>query len=331
VLTGAPNTVAVTGGNGFIGSRVVAMLCAQGYTVRCLVRDGSNLERLDGLKIDYVSGDVRDPSTLKNLLHGAKSCIHLASVSAWGKLGTDHLEETIVEGTRNVLSAALVARCRRVVIVSSVLAVNGTPSPCIMNEDADFDLWATRMRYAHAKRRAEDVAGEFSMLGLDVVRVNPVETFGDEDFDLVTSRNLLDFLTNWPCLVTRGGTAIAGVTEVAEGIVSAMQRGRGGERYILGGDNLSITQLARLTLSIAGQRKPVVYVPLGVLKVVVALLSRLNLPTPVVPGVLDYLGYYYYVDSVKAVRELGYQPRPARDVLEPAVRWLRESGHLVAR
>ena len=107
-----------------------------------------------------------------------------------------------------------------------------------------------------------------------------------------------------------------------------MLQGRPGERYILGGENLTVEQLARLTIEIAGQRKPVLKLPNFLLKGIVGLLARLRLPTPVVPDVLDYATRFFFMDSSKAMRELGYKPRPAREVLTPVVAWLRAAGHV---
>jgi len=327
-VAGETESVFVSGGNGFIGSRVVRCLHDQGYQINCLLRASSDTSRLDGISYRRFNGDVRDADSMRDAIAASQYAIHLASLSAWHQLDGPALEDTIIGGARNVLELARQEQTQRVVIVSSILAINGTLSPRMIHEDDGYELTDPGMRYAHAKKAVEDMVGEFTADGLEVIIVNPVETYGPEDHDMVTACNLIDFLNNWPCLTTRGGTAITGVEEVAGAIVSALKRGNSGERYILGGDNLSIRELARLTLMIAGQKKPIVHIPLALLKVVIPMMMRLRLPPPIVPEMLPYLGYYFFTDSTKAVSELDYQPKSAVEVLTPVVKWLAETDRI---
>lgn len=324
--------VFVTGGHGFIGARVVAQLLAQGDTVRCLVRTTSDTARIDHLNVERATGDVRDAASVAAAMAGCHACIHLASVSSWDQINSPVVTETVIDGTRNVLAAAVQAGVRRTVFVSTSIAVNGSKKPVVHDERSAFELVGSGLKYAEAKNAAETLVAEHLAAHPDfeVVIVNPAEVYGPEDTALVTAGNLRDFIKDWPALACKGGTAVTHVDDVASGMVAALDRGRSGERYILGGDNLTVTELARLTVEIAGQKKPVWTLPNALLKGVVKTLAALHLPTPVIPDVLDYATRYFFMSSEKAKKELGYAPRDARACITPVVFWLREAGHVPA-
>ncbi len=320
--------VFVTGGNGFIGSRVVRNLCEKGHDVRCLLRETSDTSRIDDLEFERFLGDVRDRDSVIEGMQGMEGCIHLASVSAWEDMKSDALEATIIDGTRHILDCAVEAGHVRTVYVSSTIAVNASDEPRIFDETSPFELAGSGLRYAEAKHQAEKLVAEYVEGGLEVVIVNPAEVYGPEDHGFVTAGNIRDILKDWPALACRGGTAITHVEDVAAGMVAALERGRAGERYILGGDNVSVEELVRLTLEIDGQKKPVLRLPNAPMKWTIQTMARMGLPTPVVPDVLDYATRFFFVDCTKAREELGYTPRPARECLEPVVRWLRDAGHV---
>ena len=320
--------VFVTGGNGFIGSRVVRRLVEQGHQVRCLVRPTSDTSRIDDLEFERFLGDVRDRASMVEGMKGADGCIHLASVSSWDDIESDALEPTVLDGTRHLLDCAVEAGNVRTVYVSSATAVNASTEPKVFDESSPFELEGTPLRYAIAKHKAERLVLDYVGKGLPVVIVNPCEVYGPDDTGFITAGNIRDILKDWPALACRGGTAVAHVDDVAAGMVAALEKGRPGERYILGGDNLSVEALVRMTLEIDGQSKPIVRLPNGPLKWTVKTMARVGLPTPVIPGVLDYATRFFFMDCTKAREELGYTPRPARECLEPVVRWLREAGHV---
>ena len=320
--------VFVTGGNGFIGSRVVRRLVEEGHEVRCLLRATSDTRRIEGLAFERFVGDVRDAASLTEGMRGAQACIHLASVSSWDDIRSPILEPTVLDGTRHVLDAAEAAGGLRLIYISSSTAVNATPEPRVFDETTPFELEGTPLRYAIAKHRAELMVLERAAAGLDAVIINPCEVYGPDDTGFVTAGNIRDALRDWPALACRGGTAIAHVDDIAAGIVAALERGRAGERYILGGDNLTVEELVRLAIDIGGQNKPVLRLPNGFVKGLVRALVFLHLPTPVIPEILDYATLFFFVSCDKARRELGYEPRPAREVLTPVVEWLRAEGHV---
>lgn len=319
----------LTGGHGFIGSRVVRRLSAEGHESRCLVREHSKTHRIDDLVFEKTSGDVRDLDSLVRGMQGMDACIHLASISSWTEMTSSALEDTILGGTENIIRAAHRAGLKRVVFVSSSMAINASAAPQVFDEQSKFELDDPKYRYPLAKYRAERRALELAAeTGVELVIVNPAEVYGPNDDTFVTAGNLRDILKDWPALACTGGSAVTHVDDVAAGIVAALLRGRPGERYILGGENLEVSEIVKLTLDIAGMKKPILRMPNGVLKGVIFGMARVGLPTPVEPELLTYATLYWFMSSEKAKRELGYSPRPARACLEPAIRWLYEAGHL---
>tara|TARA_B100000575_G_C23013100_1_gene583537 strand:+ start:44 stop:1015 length:972 start_codon:yes stop_codon:yes gene_type:complete len=319
--------VFVTGGNGFIGSRVVRQLHAQGHEVRCLLRLTSKTDRIDMVPFERHIGDVRDVDSLVAGMDGCDGVIHLASISSWDQIRSPIMRIVVIDGTRNVLEAATKAGGLRTVFVSTCAAINGTVQPEVMDETTAFALDPKTYIYAGAKHEAEQICAEFAAGGLPVITVNPCEVYGPEDEDLITSSYLLDALKDWPVMSLHGGTAVAHVEDVANGIILALQKGRGGERYILGGENLHVRQVMEKTLEAGGQGgKFILQLPNGVIKAVVKSLAALKLPTPVIPDIVDYGTLFWYVDSRKAQDELGYTYRSADETITDVVGWLRESG-----
>ena len=325
-MTGAFR-VLVTGGNGFIGSVVVRMLVDKGYQVRCLVREHSRTERIDGLPVEQVRGDVCDAASVHAAMQGCGSVVHLAGISRWEEIHSPRMERVVVDGTTNVLDAARAAGGSRTVFVSSAVAVNGSRRPVVHTEASPSSLALDRYVYARAKREAEARCQRASADGVPVIIVNPGEVYGPNDTALVTAANLVDFARSPVVLVCNGGTSVAHVGDVAAGIVAALEKGRPGERYILGGDNLTIRELAELTLSILGQRKPIWTVPNPVVRLLAGA-GRFGVPLPFDPAVIPYATLYWFMDSRKAREELDATFRSARDTLAPTLDWLRAAGHV---
>jgi len=320
--------VFITGGNGFIGSVVVRALIGLGHRALCLVRDTSRTDRIDDLPFERARGDVRDPASVRAAMRGCDATIHLAAPGGWDPDDRALVDTVIVDGARHVLVAASELVGHRVVVVSSTAAIDASDSPRVFDETAAFSLRDRSLVYAHAKHRAECVALEAHARGVPVIIVSPAEVYGPGDTALTTAGNLVDFATAWPVLVCDGGTSIVHVDDVALGIIAALERGRSGERYILGGDNLSIRALAELVLSIRGRRAPIVTVPNGLGRLVSRISVAFRVPLPFNPHVVPYATRYWFVDNAKARRELGIEFRGARATIEPTIRWLEGEGYL---
>ena len=319
--------VLVTGGAGLIGSRVVHRLCGAGYEVACLLRPGARTDRIAELRWERLEGDILDPAAVRRALADCEAVIHLACPSAWRDIESDGIGDIIVSGLQNVLDGA--AENARVVFVSSLAALGpASRSERLSEEPLQPARKRPGMAYAYAKMCAEQICREASADGRDIVVVNPGETYGPGDDQLVTAGNLIGFLQPPVTVVCRGGTCIAYVDDVAEGIVAALERGRSGERYILGGENLEHTELARLVLDLAGRRQPVLAVPNVLLRWAVRVAAALGIPLPFERNVVPYATHYWFADNSKARHELEVEFRPAWETLQPTVAWLKQAGYV---
>ncbi len=321
----------VTGGNGFIGSVVVRHLIERGHDVVCLLRPGAATERIAGLTFATTPGDVRDASSVRAGMRGCDATLHLAAPGGWNADDPAMLDAVIVSGTRHVLEAARERRNHRVVFVSSSAAIDASETPCVFDERSPFTIADRALAYSHAKHRAEGEALAAHASGVDVVIVNPAEVYGPEDTALGTAANLIDFATSWPVLVCAGGTSVVHVEDVANGIVAALERGRAGERYILGGENMTVRGLAELVLTLRGRRAPIISIPRSVARSAAAMGRARHMPLPFNPHVVPYATRYWFVDNAKAQRELGVKFRDARATIAPTLEWLERAGHLPAR
>ncbi|HEV8449640.1 MAG TPA: NAD-dependent epimerase/dehydratase family protein [Gemmatimonadaceae bacterium] len=320
--------VFVTGGNGFIGSAVVRELVARGHTPVCLLRKTSDTKRIDALSFERAEGDVRDLASVRAGMARCDGTAHLAAPGGWHADDAAGLEDVIVNGARNVLESAAEIPGHRVLLVSSTAAINASDGPTVFDERAEFAVKDPRLHYAHAKHKAELVAREAFNRGVAVVIVNPAEVYGPGDTALGTSANLIDFAKAIPVLVCDGGTGVVHVDDVATGIVAALERGRPGERYILGGENITVRRMAELTLESTGRHVPIVPVPNGISRFVASAAIRLHVPVPFNPHVVPYATLYWFVDSSKARRELGVTFRDARATIASTIDWLRGAGML---
>jgi dihydroflavonol-4-reductase len=321
-------TVLLTGGNGFIGSVVARQLVDEGRRVRCLLRETSRTERIDDLEAERVTGDVRDPESLRRAIVDCDAVFHLAGPSSWSDIASPLMPAVVVSGTRNVLDAAARGGGPRMVHVSSAASVNGSDTPVVHDETSACTLPLERFAYVKAKREAEALCRHAAEDGLPVTIVNPTEVYGPRDTGLVTSGTLVDFAGSTPAVVCNGGTSVVHVEDVARGIVAALDRGRPGERYILGGENLSVLQLARTTLEILGRPLKTLSVPRGALRFAARVGGALRLPLPFNPAVVPYATLYWFMSSAKAERELGVHFRSARETLADTLHWLRDTGHV---
>jgi dihydroflavonol-4-reductase len=318
----------VTGGNGFIGSAVVRLLAREQHTITCLLRETSKVDRIADLSYTRFVGDIRDPDSLRRGMHGCDGVIHLASIANWEDMRSTQMHDVVVGGTSHVLAAAKNAGVARVVYVSSSTAINGSVHPEVQNENSSLELAGSGFAYALAKQEAERLCRTAAAEGLPVVMVNPTEVYGPQDTTMVTAGNLVDFITSWPVMVCRGGTSVVHVEDVAAGILAAYHRGRSGERYILGGDNLTVRQLATMTLALAGRSKPIVTMPHLVLRILAWFGTTFRCPLPFNPAIVPYATRYWFMDASKATGELGVTFRGAQEVLAPTVAWLKESSRI---
>ncbi len=323
----------VTGGTGFIGAHLVRALLARGRTVRCLVRSSSRLSNLEGLPVEIVTGDVTDAASLARAMGGAKIVYHCAADYRLSARHPREIHAANVEGTRNVLAAASEIGAERVVHTSSVGALGLTHDGRPGNEKTPVEPRSLIGHYKKSKHEAECVAVEFAARGLPVVIVNPSTPVGERDIKPTpTGQMIVDFLNRRMPAYVETGLNLVDVRDVAEGHVLAAEKGRVGEKYILGNRDMTLKEIFDALSKLTGVPSPAIklphWIPLAA-AAVSTLASKVAARPPRVPleGV-RMSRHKMYFDSSKAVRELGLPQSPVEEALGRAVAWFRENGYV---
>jgi dihydroflavonol-4-reductase len=324
--------VFLTGATGFVGSHVARALAEQGADLRLLVRSNSNLKNIQHLKADLFTGDLRDPASLEKGIAGCDAIFHVAADYRLWVRDPDEMYSANVEGTRAILAAARINKVRRVVYTSSV-ATMGFTQASLADENSPVSLANMIGPYKRSKFMAEQVAIKAARAGQDVVIVNPTTPVGERDIKPTpTGRIVVDFLKKkFPAYVDTG-LNLVDVKECARGHIAALEKGRPGERYILGGENLTLKQILDRLAAITGLPSPTIRVPYfvalatGVIDEIVTgrLLGRE--PRATIDAVR--MGRKkMFITSAKAERELGWKVVPVADALARAATWFRENGY----
>jgi dihydroflavonol-4-reductase len=353
--------VFVTGATGFLGSHVARALVAQGADLRLLVRPTSDLRNIAELNAERVAGDLRDPASIEKALSGCEVVFHVAADYRLWVRDPDEMYRSNVEGTRALLEAARKQGVRRVVYTSSVATMGfganghaaelgsartlrlrsgqacegGRPhTSTIADEDSPVSLAGMIGHYKRSKFMAEQVAFEAAKSGVDVVIVNPTTPIGERDVKPTpTGRLVLDFLKGKFPAYVETGLNLVDATECARGHIQALEKGKSGERYILGGENLTLKQILDRLGAITGLKSPTVKLPYvfalatGVVDEIVTgrLLGRE--PRATIDAVR--MGRkMMFVSSAKAERELGWRLVPVDGALRRSVEWFQANGYV---
>ena len=322
----------VTGGTGFIGSHVVRSLLQSEYQVTALVRPSSNLGNLQGLTVDIVKGDLNNPNIWEQM-RGCDYLFHVAAhYSLWQK-DRELLYFDNIEGTRNILAAAQKAGIKRTVYTSSVAAIGVGKSGEIVDETYQSPVEKLVGDYKKSKFLAEQVARSAAKKGQDIVIVNPSSPIGALDIKPTpTGDIILRFLRRQMPAYVDTGLNFIDVRDVAWGHLLALEKGKSGDRYILGNQNLSLKQLLEQLSQITNLPAPQIsvpsWIPLTVAWIDEKILSPLG-KTPTVPidGVRMAQQPMYY-DASKAIRELGLPQSPLNIALKDAVDWFMSNGYV---
>jgi dihydroflavonol-4-reductase len=324
----------VTGATGFVGSHVARALADHGADLRLLVRANSNTKNIDDLKADRVIGDLRDPASLEKGIAGCDVVFHVAADYRLWVRDPDEMYRANVEGTRAILEAARKNRVRRVVYTSSVATMGFTSNGQPADENSAVSLDKMIGPYKRSKFMAERLAIEAARAGQDVVIVNPSTPVGERDIKPTpTGRIVVDFLKKkFPAYVDTG-LNLVDVKQCAQGHISALEEGRSGERYILGGENLTLKEILDKLAAITGLPSPTVRVPYflalatGVVDEIVTGRIRGREPRATIDAVR--MGRKkMFVSSAKAERELGWKHAAVDDALRRAANWFRENGYV---
>ena len=324
----------LTGATGFLGAHVARVLAAQGAQLRVLVRPTSDLRNLQGLSAETATGDLRDSASIERAMAGCDTVFHVAADYRLWVRDPDQMYRSNVEGTRGLLAAARKNKVDRLVYTSSVATMGFSSDGTIADEDSPVTLEDMVGPYKRSKFMAEQIALGAGRSGQHVVVVNPSTPVGEMDIKPTpTGRIVLDFLKkNFPAYVDTG-LNLVDATECARGHVMALEKGRSGQRYILGGENLTLKQILDKLAAITGLPSPTVKVPhfvaLGAALVDELWTGRMMGREPRATVDAVRMGRKkMFVASTKAERELGWQLVPVNAALRRAVDWFRTQGYV---
>ncbi|MBF8265504.1 MAG: NAD-dependent epimerase/dehydratase family protein [Dehalococcoidia bacterium] len=323
----------VTGATGFIGSSIVRELLKDGAEVKVLVRENSDTRNIDGLDIERAYGDIRDKESVKAALKGCDTFFQAAALYANWASDKKLFYDINVEGTRAALTAALEEGVNKVVYTSSIAAVGYRTDGKPADEGIEFNFLREDSPYIWTKHLGELEAKKLYEKGLPLVIVNPAGVIGVRDIKPTpTGELIVKFLKGKMPGYIAAGMNFVDVEDVARGHILASQKGRAGERYILGCENVTIKDFFELVAQ-AGGMEPLtrkVSYPVAIctayLCQVISFLT--NKPPRVSMSTARNIGKYAYYDCSKAIKELGMPQTPVKTTVEKAVNWFRENGYI---
>jgi dihydroflavonol-4-reductase len=323
----------VTGATGFLGSHVARALAEQGAELRLLVRPTSNLKNLEGLKAETATGDLRDAVSLETAMAGCEVVFHVAADYRLWVRDPAEMYLSNVQGTKAILEAARKNSVRCVVYTSSVATVGFTGNGHPADEDSPVSLADMIGHYKRSKFMAEQVALDAGRGGMRVVTVNPTTPVGEHDVKPTpTGRIIVDFLKRKFPAYVETGLNLVDARECARGHIAALEKGKSGERYILGGENLTLKQILDKLGVISGLRSPKVKLPYFVAYAAGAVdqtvQGRLLGREPRATIETVRMGKKkMWASSGKAERELGWKTVPVDDALRRAVAWFQANHY----
>lgn len=325
--------ILVTGATGLIGRAIVELLMHRGDEVTALVRPDADPGSLKGQPLTIAYGDITDRGAVARAAKGVEAVIHTAAFVSLNSPRLEEMRRVNATGVEHVASAAREVGATRFVHVSSIVAVGASPDKKPVNEGFPWPFKDSSVPYLVTKHEAEQIAFRYNRGGLDVVVVNPCLVVGAPDPRGNDPAGILKYLNGSLSVCIDGGANYVDVWDVARGTLQALMRGRAGERYILGGENLSFEQLYARLHQITGLPAPRLRLPNGLLYGVARGLERLGrfagTSSPISPQVMWMAGHYWYADSTKAQQELGYRSIPIQQSLQEAVDYYR-SQHMDA-
>jgi dihydroflavonol-4-reductase len=323
----------VTGANGFVGSAVVRCLLAAGHEVRAMVRSGSNQRNIDSLPVEIAEGNLLDPASLKNAVTGCDNLFHVAADYRLWIPDPNVMYDTNIKGTETLIMAAAEAGMKRIVYTSSVATLglnkDGTPA----NEETPSSLETMTGHYKRSKFLAEQTVKKLTdEHKLPLVIVNPSTPIGPRDIrPTPTGRIVLDTLCGRMPAYSDVGLNVVHVDDVAQGHLLAYERGTAGERYILGGENMTLLQILQIIDGIIGNKTRRLYLPLKLILPAAWMMEKIAMITDIEPrATVDSIRMAktrMFFSSDKAIRELGYQFRPATEAIRDAVVWFQENDY----
>ncbi|UPT75897.1 MAG: NAD-dependent epimerase/dehydratase family protein [Elusimicrobiota bacterium] len=323
----------LTGGTGFVGASLARLLLKQGLKVRALARKGSDRQNLKGLDVEIVEGGLLDKEAIEAGVRGCRYAFHVAADYRIWIPNPDEMYRANVDGTENVLRAAAAAGAERIVHCSSVAAVKVPDDHTPVDETSEYrNLEDIVGHYKKSKYLSDVLARKLGKEGLPVVTVNPAAPIGPYDIKPTpTGKMVVDFLNGKIPSYIDTGLNVVHVEDVAMGHWLAAKSGRIGERYILGGDNLTLKQVLDILAEVTGLPGPKFKTPYAIayaFATVDTALATMRGTVPLAPlDAVKMAKHYMWFSSEKAKKELGFSPRPARSALKDAADWYRANGY----
>lgn len=323
----------VTGGGGFIGSTIVRELLKAGANVRVAIRQNSNTKNIDNLDVEKVYADIRDKDAIRNALKGCDTLYHVAAYFAHWSLNKNLFYDINVQGTKTILEQALSRGLEKVVYTSTSNTIGSHGAGNFVNENAVFNGWETGDHYAISKYLAEIEAKKIYEKGLPMVIVNPTLVIGGRDIKPTPSGAMIVDIVNrdMPGYID-GAINIIDVEDVAMGHLLAAEKGKIGDRYILGNTNISVARFFKLVGEISGVKSPRLRLPYRValsLGHLFELGARITKKPPVVSVsqvIIGNMGEHF--DNSKAINELGLRLTPIETTIANTIQWFRENGYI---
>ena len=323
-------TTLVTGATGFVGSVVARLLLEQGESVRVLARPYSDRRNLENLEVEIVEGDLNDPASLKKAVKGCNALYHVAADYRLWIPKPDEIYKTNVEGSRSLLLAAAEAGIEKMIYTSSVATLGINPDGTPSNEDTPVSLEKMIGHYKRSKFLAEQTVQELiDKKGLPIIIVNPSTPIGPGDIKPTpTGRMILDAVNGKTPAYVDTGLNLVHVEDVARGHLQAYEKGQIGQRYILGGEDMSLKEILTMIAEFTDQKPPKIKLPHSVVMPIAyiseawAKFTNGSEPRATVDGVRMSRKKMYF-SSDKAKQEIGYQHRSANEAIKDAVEWFK--------
>lgn len=320
----------VIGGTGFIGSNIALRLVERHWNVCILERPGASQVLLEGGPFEFVHGDVLEPETLPPAMQGIDVVFNAAGVVDYWKQGVERMYQVNVDGTRNVMEAALKSRIERVVHVSSTAAMGIYPDE-IVDESYTFNVKPERFVYGHSKYLAEQIAFEYVDKGLPVVIVNPTTVIGPRDIRKVSSGMVVEVVKHCvPPLIPPGGINVVPICDAAQGTIEAAVKGCVGERYILGGENMSHLHLYQTIANVVGCGMKLKVMPRWQVSLLAGLTDMLQPqtsgPVPLTGTRLRLESHFFYYETTKARSTFNMPQTPLRVTIGRTYEWYEAMG-----
>ena len=320
----------VTGGTGFVGSNIALRLVERGWKVRILERPGASHVLLEDGPFDFVTGDVLQPDTLLPAMKDIDVIFHAAGVVDYWRQGVERMYQVNVEGTRHVIEAALQAKVERLVHTSSTAAMGIHPGKMV-DESFTFNVKPERFVYGHSKFLAEEIVLEAVKKGLPAVIVNPTTVIGPRDIRKVSSGVVVEVVNHCtPLLIPPGGINVVPICDAAQGHIEAALKGRIGERYILGGENMTHLQFYQTIADVVGCGMKLKAMPGWLVSLTAGLTDVLqpqtNGPVPLTGDRLRLESKIFYFDSSKARQTFDLPHTPLRVTIGRTYQWYEEMG-----